>query len=271
MIHYPQIDPVIFHLGPIAPRWYGLMYLLGFLYTFRLLKKNARWMGLDDPEKADSILVTLVAGLIICARLVYVIFYNLEATLEGPWYEIFAVWHGGLAFHGGLLGTILASVYVCRKYKIEWSRLTDVLALATPVGLGLGRIANFINGELWGRETNVPWAMIFPGAGPNPRHPSQLYESFLEGFVLFCLLRLIWWRKPKVGVTSASFLLLYACFRISIEFVREPDAQVGFLWFGFTMGQLLSFTMIVGGSLLLWYSLKHGAPFDATEKKKKRA
>lgn len=264
MLKYPQIDPVIIHLGPIQPRWYGLMYLLGFLYAFRLIKRHARWMGLESPAQADSILATLVLGLIITARIVYVLFYNLEGTIEGPWWEAFAIWHGGLAFHGGLLGVVLAAVYVSRKYKIRWRRLTDVLALATPVGLGLGRVANFINGELWGRVTDVPWAMVFPGAGPLPRHPSQLYEAFLEGPVLFLLLQLIWRRRPKVGVTSASFLLLYAAFRISMELFREPDAQLGFLWGGITMGQLLSVAMVGYGSFLLWQSLTHGEAFDAT-------
>jgi phosphatidylglycerol:prolipoprotein diacylglycerol transferase len=274
MIPYPQIDPVIFRLGPLQPRWYGLMYLLGFLYAFRLLKKYYAWIGLPSAEVADSVLATLVTGLIITARLVYVLFYNLTETLSGPWWEVFAIWHGGLAFHGGLLGVVLAGVYVSRKYRIDWRRLTDVLALATPVGLGLGRIANFINGELWGRETDVPWAMIFPSGGPHPRHPSQLYESFLEGVVLYILLQLVWRRKPRVGVTSACFLLFYAAFRISMEFFREPDIQVGFLFGGITMGQLLSFTMIAYGSFLLWQSLTRGAPHDAPlqgrEKKRKQ-
>lgn len=263
MLKYPQIDPVIFHLGPLQPRWYGLMYLLGFLYAFHLIKKHAKWMGLSSTEKADSILAALVIGMIVTARIVYVVFYNLEGTLEGPWWEPFAVWHGGLAFHGGLLGVILGSIYCAKKYNIRWARLADVLALATPVGLGLGRIANFINGELWGRVTDVPWAMVFPGAGPLPRHPSQLYEAFLEGIVLFVALRLIWWRKPKPGVTAASFVLLYAVIRISVEFVREPDAQVGFLIGGFTMGQLLSFTMIAYGGWLLWWSMTRSEAFDA--------
>ncbi len=267
MLTYPQIDPVIFHLGPLQPRWYGFMYLCGFLYAFRLLKKHALWMGLSSPEQADSILATLVLGLILCARIVYVLFYNLAGTMEGPWWEVFAIWHGGLAFHGGLLGVVLGAVYVSHKFKIRWRRLTDVLALATPVGLGLGRIANFINGELWGRVADVPWAMVFPGAGPNPRHPSQLYEALLEGPVLFLLLRLVWSRKPKVGVTSASFLLFYAAFRISMELFREPDVQVGFLFGGITMGQLLSTTMVAYGSFLLWQSLTRGEDFDATTKK----
>lgn len=263
MIPYPQIDPVIIRIGPLEPRWYGMMYLLGFLYAFHLIKKYAKWIGLPSPELADSVLGALVIGMIITSRTVYVLFYNLKATLEGPWWEPFAIWHGGLAFHGGLLGVTLAAIYVSKKYKIYWRRLTDVLALATPVGLGLGRIANFINGELWGRVTDVPWAMVFPGAGPLPRHPSQLYESFLEGLVLYVILQLVWRRKPLVGVTSSVFVLCYAAFRISMEFFREPDAQVGFLFFGLTMGQLLSLTMVVFGVYLLRSSLTRGEAFDA--------
>ena len=262
MIPYPQIDPVIFRIGPLEPRWYGLMYLLGFLYTFRLLKKNYKWMGLKTADNADSILAILVVGLIVCARLVYVVFYNLEGTLQGPWYEPFAVWHGGLAFHGGLLGVVLASVYAARKYQISWLRLTDVLALATPVGLGLGRIANFINGELWGRPTDLPWGMVFPGAGLMPRHPSQLYEALLEGLLLFVILHLLWRLKPRVGVVSATFVLGYSVLRTLVEFVREPDVQVGFVLGPFTMGQLLSFAMFLFGVSLLAYALKRGEPFE---------
>jgi phosphatidylglycerol:prolipoprotein diacylglycerol transferase len=263
MIPYPQIDPVIFHIGPIAPRWYGLMYLLGFLYIFRLLKKNARWLGFD-PEKADSVLATMVFGLIICARLVYVIFYNLQGTLDGPWWEVFAVWHGGLAFHGGFLGAMLGGIWVSKQYNVRWLKLCDVVSMGAPVGLGLGRIANFINGELWGRRTDVAWGMIFPNGGPDPRHPSQLYESFLEGLVLFVILNLIWRRKPNVGVVSGAFMTLYACFRIAMEFFREPDAQVGYLWFGITMGQTLSAVMLIGGGTLLWHSLTRGIIHDTS-------
>lgn len=263
MLPYPQIDPVIIRIGPLEPRWYGLMYLLGFLYAFRLLKKYHRWMGLDSVDKADSILAILVLGLIVCARVVYVIFYNLSATLNGPWYEFIAVWHGGLAFHGGLLGVVLASVYAARRYKISWLRLTDVLALATPVGLGLGRIANFINGELWGRKSDLPWAMIFPGGGPDPRHPSQLYEALLEGLVLYVILQIVWRMKPRVGVVSATFLLGYAVFRTMVEFVREPDVQVGYVLGPLTMGQLLSFAVLVGGAVLMHYAITKGEAFDA--------
>jgi len=277
MLTYPQIDPVIFSLGPIQPRWYGVMYLLGFIYAYYLLKKHSRWIGFPE-DKADSVLSSLVLGLIVTARIVYVLFYNLEGTLEGPWWEFLAIWHGGLAFHGGLLGVVLGGLYVSRKFQLKWQRLTDVLALATPVGLGLGRVANFINGELWGRVTDVPWSMIFPGAGPSPRHPSQLYQAILEGPVLFLLLRLVWWKRPRVGVVSACFLLFYAAFRISMEQFREPDAQVGFLFGFLTMGQMLSFVMVAYGSYLLWHSLTHGEAHDTpapdlgkvpTKKKKK--
>ena len=279
MLKYPQIDPVIFTLGPLQPRWYGLMYLIGFLYTFHLLKKHARWIGFH-PDKADSILATLVVGLIATARVVYVLFYNLKGTLAAmgapferagstAWdmflglIEPIAIWNGGLAFHGGLLGVVLAGVYVSKKYKLKWQRLTDVLALGTPVGLGLGRVANFINGELWGRVTDVPWAMVFPGAGDLPRHPSQLYQAFLEGPVLFALLAFVWRRKPRVGMVSATFLFAYAFFRISMEFVREPDAQVGFLLGGATMGQLLSLTMLAFGAWMVYQARKDNLPQDS--------
>ena len=263
MLKYPQIDPVIFQIGPFAPRWYGLAYLLGFVFVYFTLKKHHRWMGLKNVEELDAMLSRLVLGLIIGARFAYVVFYNWSETMAGPWWEFLAVWHGGLSFHGALAGVILASVWVARKYHVPWLRLTDVLALATPVGLGLGRIANFINGELWGRVTDVPWAMVFPYAGPLPRHPSQLYECLLEGLVLFVILRLVWRLKPRVGVVSGVFLLCYALFRILVEFVREPDVQVGFLFGGITMGQILSATMVFGGIYLVRYALKNGALHDA--------
>lgn len=264
MLKYPEINPVIFQIGPIAPRWYGLMYLIGFVYTYTLLKKYHKWLGLPSTEVVDSVLGTLVLGLIICARIGYVVFYNWTETMAGPWYEPIAVWHGGLSFHGAFVGVIIASIYVTRKYRIPWLRLTDILALSTPVGMGLGRIANFINGELWGRVSNVPWAMVFPTGGPYSRHPSQLYQSFLEGVVMFILLRLVWARKPRVGVLSATYVLAYAAFRILVEFVREPDAQVGFLFGGITMGQLLSIFMVLGGILLMRYSLKFGAEHESS-------
>ena len=263
MLKYPNIDPVIFQLGPIAPRWYGLAYLLGFVYTYFTLKKYHEWIGLKSKDQVDSVLGTLVLWMIIGSRTTYVIFYNWEETMRGPWYEPFAVWHGGLAFHGALMGVVLSTIYVTKKFKIPWLRLCDVLAVSTPVGLGLGRIANFINGELWGRVTDVSWAMVFPGAGSLPRHPSQLYESFMEGFVLFIVLQLVWRRKPRVGVVSGVFILSYAIIRILLEFVREPDAQLGFIFGPFTMGQILSTVMFIGGVYLLRHALTRGAPWDS--------
>jgi len=280
MLKYPQIDPVIFTLGPIQPRWYGMMYLLGFLYTYYLLKKHSKWIGFPE-DKTDSVLAALVLGLIITARAVYVIFYNLKGTWESmtepfsragatTWdilmglIEPIAIWHGGLAFHGGLLGTIFGCLYVCRKYNVRFTRLADVLALATPVGLGLGRIANFINNELWGRVTDVPWAFVFPGeaAGPHPRHPSQLYESFFEGLVLFVILQVVWRLKPRVGIVAGVFCVGYAIFRTGIENFREPDAQVGFLFGGLTMGQLLSFAVFVYGVFLIRLAMTRGEAHD---------
>ncbi len=263
MLTYPQIDPVIFRLGPLEPRWYGFMYLLGFAYTFYLLKKHHRWLGLASVELVDSMLAWLVGCMILGSRTVYVTFYNWEETMRGPWWEPFAVWHGGLAFHGGLLGVVLSSIWVSKKFRVPWLRLTDVLSLATPVGLGLGRIANFINGELWGRVTDSPLGMVFPHGGPMPRHPSQLYQSALEGLVLFVVLRLVWSKKPRVGVTSAVFLVGYGLVRILGEFWREPDAQLGFLFGGVTMGQLLSVVVLLGGSWLLRHALTRGADWNA--------
>lgn len=276
MIPYPQIDPVIFEIGPffgigpIAPRWYGLMWLSGFLFSHYTLKKHHKWIGLADVEKVDSIIATMVVGIILGARFAYVVFYNLAETLRGPWWECFAVWHGGLAFHGGLAGFVIASVLCARKYRLSWLRIIDVIALSTPVGLGLGRIANFINGELWGRVTDVPWGMVFPGAGPLPRHPSQLYESLFEGLVLYFVLQWVWRKKPNVGVVGTVFLLSYAFIRIMIEFVREPDAQVGFVLGPFTMGQLLSVAMVLFGLGLWRTSATLKIPFDLKVEKKRR-
>jgi phosphatidylglycerol:prolipoprotein diacylglycerol transferase len=258
MLTYPQIDPVIFQIGPLAPRWYGMMYLIGFVFTFRRLKKYWQWLGLKDPEQVDNIMGIMVLSMLLCSRLVYVTFYNLEETLSGPWWEVFAVWHGGLAFHGGLAGIMIGAAIVCRKYKLSWLRLVDVLSTVGPVGLGLGRIGNFINGELWGRVSDVPWAMIFPGAGPYPRHPSQLYQSFFEGLVLYLVVNAVWKRKPTVGYTAATLLLAYAVVRIAMEFFREPDAQLGFIVGGLTMGQLLSFAMIIAAALVFRSAKKIG-------------
>ncbi|BCR05414.1 prolipoprotein diacylglyceryl transferase [Desulfuromonas versatilis] len=247
MLTYPQIDPVIFSVGPLAVRWYGLMYLLGFLIAYFVIRALAakRNIGLTGDTLSD-LLFYCVLGVILGGRFGYTLFYNFSYYIRHP-LEIFAVWEGGMSFHGGLLGVIVAASLFCLRRKFPPLLVGDILVTAASIGLGLGRIGNFINGELWGRVTDVPWGMVFPGAGPEPRHPSQLYEAFLEGAVLFAVL---WWlhsRKAPHGVPFFSFFALYGGFRVIVEFFRQPDAHLGFLWAGATMGQLLSIPMVLIG------------------------
>lgn len=253
MLQLPNIDPVIVQLGPFALRWYGVMYLIGFLIGFLVIRHLAekRQLPLNRDGQSD-LLFYCVLGVILGGRLGYVLFYNAGYYLQHP-LQIFSVWEGGMSFHGGLLGVVVAAVLFSWRRKLPVLLLGDILVTASALGLGLGRIGNFINGELWGRVTNVPWGMVFPAAGPEPRHPSQLYEAFLEGLVLFIVL---WWlhrRKAPHGVPFFSFFLLYGSFRFLIEFFRQPDAHLGFLWAGATMGQILCLPMIlvgIGGVLL---------------------
>jgi phosphatidylglycerol---prolipoprotein diacylglyceryl transferase len=247
LIPYPHIDPDIIKVGPLAVRWYGLMYLIGFSVSYSLvhyqLRKKVLSIRLQD---IDSLFLFLLSGLIIGARLGYVIFYNLISYLENP-LEIFAVWHGGMSFHGGLTGSVIAGMIFCRKYGADFWQLSDLIIVTAPVGLGLGRIGNFINGELYGRVTDLPWAMVFPSGGPLPRHPSQIYEFLLEGVLLFSILWFLRERHWKPGVLTSLFLMIYGMFRFFIEFFREPDPQIGFIFEYFTMGQVLSSLMILAG------------------------
>ena len=256
MLPYPDIDPVIFELGPLAVRWYGLMYVLGFLAAYFLVRYQARRYshpGLE--ERLDNLNLVLIISLILGSRLGYVLFYNFSYYLQHP-LEIVATWQGGMSFHGGLLGLVIGGWLFCRYTGLNFLRSADAYAVVAPIGLGLGRLGNFINGELYGRVTDVPWAMVFPGAGPLPRHPSQLYEAFLEGLVLFVImwfaLRLYWRRQWPAGRLVAIFLVGYGVFRFVVEFFREPDAHLGFVLGFLTRGQLLSSLMIMSG-LLLWY------------------
>ncbi len=250
MISYPNIKPYIVKIGPFEVRWYGLMYLLGFIASYILVRYQIKKKKLPVPTKIiDEIYFYLILGLIIGARLGYVIFYNLGEYIKNP-LEIFAVWHGGMSFHGGLIGALLAGIYVTKRYKLDFWLYSDLIIATAPIGLGLGRIGNFINGELYGRVTTLPWGMVFPAGGPLPRHPSQLYEAFFEGLVLFLIL---WYMKDRVtkkGRLTAAFLLFYGIFRFFIEFFREPDPQLGFILGPFTMGQVLCIGMIIGGSLI---------------------
>jgi len=247
MLSYPQIDPVIFRIGPFAVRWYGMMYLAGFVCAYLVIRSLVRRRGLPlDKEKISDLLFWCVLGVVLGGRLGYTLFYNFAYYSRHP-LEVLAVWQGGMSFHGGLLGVIVATLLFCRRHRLPVLALGDVLVAAAPIGLGLGRLGNFINGELWGRATDLPWGMVFPGAGPLPRHPSQLYEMILEGLVLFLLLWFLHLRRSAIGIPFFSFFLAYGCFRFLVEFVREPDAQLGFLWGGATMGQLLSIPMILFG------------------------
>jgi phosphatidylglycerol:prolipoprotein diacylglycerol transferase len=251
MLPFPNIDPVLISVGPLQVRWYGLMYLLGFLFSYLMVKLQlARQKSpLLSADQLLDLYFYLILGLILGARLGYIFFYNFKEYLQHP-FEILAVWHGGMSFHGGLLGVLAGSWYFCNKNKVSLLRLGDLIIVTAPIGLGLGRLANFINGELYGRVTSVPWGMVFPLGGPSPRHPSQLYEALLEGGVLFILL---WFKKNSKalpGALVARFLIFYGAFRILIEFFREPDSQVGFLFGYVTMGQILSLLMILAALIL---------------------
>ncbi len=255
MIPYPHIDPDLISLGPIRIRWYGLMYVLGFIASYLLIPRQdrAREIGLDE-ETTQDLIFYLIIGLVVGARCGYLIFYqypNAAFYLHHP-LEIIATWHGGMSFHGGLIGCVLAGWWFCRRRKLPFWAVADSVVVTAPIGLGAGRLGNFINGELFGRPSHVPWAMVFPLGGPVPRHPSQLYEALMEGAVLFAIL----WRLRKHsfgdGMMVAFFLLLYGLFRFVLEFFREPDPQLGTVWGPLTMGQLLCSSMVVAGLLLTW-------------------
>lgn len=253
MLIFPEIDPVIFRIGPLAVRWYGLMYLLGFLGGYFVIRTLVRRRSLPlTVEAISDLLFVAVIGVVLGGRLGYVLFYNLGHYLQHP-FQILAVWEGGMSFHGGLLGVIVACSLFCLRRQLPLLAVGDVIATAATIGLGLGRLGNFINGELWGRITTLPWGVVFPSGGPLPRHPSQLYEAVLEGPLLFALLWVAHRRQAPAGVPFFGFFLLYGIFRFVVEFFRQPDAQLGFLWGGATMGQLLSVPMILFGSAgLLW-------------------
>ena len=262
MLTFPDIDPVAIDLGLIQIRWYGISYIAGILGAWTLLHYRAKpgRIGWTVEQVADLMFYGIL-GVIIGGRLGSVLFYNLPYYLNNP-LDVFKVWQGGMSFHGGLLGVLIAAWLYGRRIDKTLFEVTDFLIPVVPVGLFTGRIGNFINAELWGKTTDLPWAMVFPNAGPLPRHPSQLYEAFLEGLILFVIL---WWfsarPRPRMAV-SGLFLLGYGLFRFAVEFVREPDTHLGYLGFGWiTMGQALSFPMIVIGIVLI--ILAHGRFWQA--------
>ncbi len=257
---FPDIDPVAIHLGPLAIRWYALAYVAGILagwaWAVRVVKTHqASWPPVYARLQVDDLVTYVILGIIFGGRLGYVLFYNLPHYIDTP-SDILAVWKGGMSFHGGAIGVMVAFAVYCWRNSFSFLRIGDVVAFSVPFGLFFGRIANFINGELYGRVTTHAWGMVFPAGGPDPRHPSQLYEAVLEGPVLFLILFLFsrtsaFTRYP--GMLGAVFLMGYATLRFCVEFVREPDAQLGFLWGGATMGQILCIGMFaLGAGIAAW-------------------
>ena len=263
VIPFPVIDPVLVDIGPFPIRWYALAYVagivLGWFYMKRLCAADRLWGEVRHPTpvSVDDLVVYVALGIVLGGRLGYVLFYNASYYVAHP-FEIVAAWNGGMAFHGGLVGTAIGMWLFARRTGVGFLSVADGVAAVVPIGLFLGRIANFIKPELWGRETDVPWAMVFPGAGPDPRHPSQLYEAGLEGIVLFVVLaiaiRLGALKRP--GLATGLFTAGYALARIVSEIFRQPDAQLGFLFGGATMGMLLSLPLLAIGLGLVAYALR---------------
>lgn len=257
MLKYPYFNPIAFKIGPIKVHWYGIMYLIGFsvawlLGIYRAKKPKSGW----TTEQIGDLIFYCAIGVILGGRLGYMLFYDFSNFIHHPWI-VFRIWDGGMSFHGGLIGVGIALWLFARKTKKHFFDIADFTAPLVPIGLGAGRLGNFINGGLWGRVTYVPWAMVFPDAGPLPRHPSQIYEFLLEGVLLFIILWFYSMKpKPRMAVTG-MFLLCYGCFRFFVEFFRQPDPQLGFVAFGWmTMGQVLSIPMIIFGALFLFYAYK---------------
>ena len=266
---FPDFDPVLIHIGPFAIRWYALAYvagiLLGWRYAVAMLRRPVLWTRRPPPlttVQLDDLILWITLGVIVGGRIGHTLFYTPELIWRDP-AEILKVWHGGMSFHGGALGVLLAMAVFSWRNKLDLLRVGDVAAAATPIGLFFGRIANFINGELWGRPTDAPWGVIFPGAGPLPRHPSQLYEAALEGLGLFALLGWAVWGKSwtnRRGVIMGLFIAGYGVVRISLENVREPDGYMPHFPLGLTMGMMLSAPMVLVGAWLVWRGLKEPPP-----------
>ena len=260
---FPAIDPVLIQIGPFALRWYALAYIVGilagWLYARALIRREHLWGGPAPMTVTDfdDFILWVTLGVILGGRIGYVLFYNPAHFAQHP-LEALQLWKGGMSFHGGFLGCVLAVILFARRRGLSILSLGDLTCAVAPIGLFLGRLANFINGELWGRPTDVPWAIIFPGAGFVPRHPSQLYEAALEGLLLLIVLALAIraGALKRPGMILGAFMLGYGVFRSFAEFFREPDPQLGFVWGGLTMGMLLSIPLILVGTLLIWNAMR---------------
>ncbi len=256
MIPFPEINPVAIEIGPLKVHWYGLMYLIAFALVWILGRYRIKKGMIDlTQQRFEDLIFYGVLGVILGGRLGYVLFYQPSFYLSHP-LEIFSIWDGGMSFHGGLIGVLLAMYLFGRKENKTFFEVADFIAPLVPLGLACGRLGNFINGELWGRPADVPWAMVFPGAGNLARHPSQLYQMMLEGILLFVILWIFSGKKRPVGQVSAVFLIGYGFFRFIAEYTREPDSYLGILALGFSMGQWLSIPMILAGISLYTFSAK---------------
>ncbi len=269
LINFPVFDPVAIAIGPFAIRWYALAYIggivLGWIYARSILKNERLWGGPPPITLAqmDDFILWVTIGIIVGGRTGYVLVYNLPYFIQHP-AEMFELWKGGMSFHGGFLGCVAAVMLFARRNNISIPSLGDITTAVGPIGLFLGRLANFINSELWGRpaDPSLPWAMIFPNGGQVPRHPSQLYEAGLEGIVLFAVLAIMirFGALKRPGLILGTFITLYGLARITGEFFREPDPQLGFLWGGLTMGMLLSVPMVIVGVIIIVWAVRRGAP-----------
>jgi len=252
MIPYPNIDPVFLKIGPLALRWYGLAYAVSFVLGLFMTRGMALRKKIAlSPEQVSDLVFHIAMGVVLGGRFGYILFYNLPFYLQNP-LKILAVWEGGMAFHGGFIGALAAGFLFCKRNGLIFYQVADVAIVSVPIGLGLGRIANFINGELPGRPTTVSWCMVFPDAGAVCRHPSQLYQAALEGPLLFGILFLLSRRNAPRGVVFWAFFLFYGLFRFIVEFFRQPDAHIGFVIAYFSMGQLLSLPMLIVGATMIW-------------------
>lgn len=252
---FEAIDPVIFSIGPLAVRWYGLMYLVGFVAAYYLAKSRMKRIGWNEDDIGDLLFWGFI-GVVAGGRVGYVLFYQFSSFLADPLY-LFKIWTGGMSFHGGLIGVLVALWLFARKKTVSFLVVGDFVAPIVPLGLAAGRIGNFINGELWGRVTDVPWAIVFPAAGPEPRHPSQLYQFALEGLTLFVLIWLFSRQPRPTGAVGGLFLAGYGVFRFIVEFARQPDAHLGLNTLGLSQGQMLSIPMILLGLGLIVYAYKY--------------